>query len=81
MVNLLVMKLLVEKIMLWYQRLGHDGEKGLRALKNKILIEGLNDCNLELNFCEHCVYEKQYHVPFFLVLISLLWFDNSMMNH
>ena len=35
--------LLAEKTMLWHQRLGHIGEKGLQTLKNKNLIDGLND--------------------------------------
>lgn len=51
--------------MLWHQRLDHIGEKGLKALKNKNLVEGLDDCNLEFNFCEHCVYGKQHRVSFY----------------
>ena len=46
-------KFLAEKTMLWHQRLGHIGEKGLRTLKNKNLVDGLDDCNLEFDFCEH----------------------------
>ena len=57
--NTLEGKLLVEKTMLWHLRFGHIGEKGLRTLKKKNLVEGLNDCNLEFEFCEHCVYGKQ----------------------
>ena len=60
--NTLEGKLPVEKTMLWHMRFGHIGEKGLKTLKNKKLIEGLNDCNLEFDFCEHCVYSKQNHV-------------------
>lgn len=40
------MKLHAEKTMLWHQGLGYIGEKGLRTIKNKSLVEGLNDCNL-----------------------------------
>ncbi|GLJ33476.1 hypothetical protein SUGI_0673510 [Cryptomeria japonica] len=58
-------KLPIEKTMLWHQRLGHIGEKGLRTLKNKNLVEGLNDCNLDFDFCEHCIYGKQNHVQFY----------------
>ena len=58
-------KLLAEKTMLWHLRFGHIGEKGLRTLKNKNLVEGLNDCNLEFDFCEHCVYGKQNRVQFY----------------
>lgn len=45
-----------EKTMLWCQRLGHIGEKDLRTLKYKNLVNGLNDCNLEFDFYEHCIY-------------------------
>ena len=58
-------KLPAEKTMLWHQRFGHIGEKGLRALKNKNLVEGLSDCNLDFDFCEHCIYGKQNHVHFY----------------
>ena len=51
--NTLEGKLPAEKTMLWHLRFGHIGEKGLRTLKNKNLVEGLNDCNLEFDFCEH----------------------------
>jgi hypothetical protein len=60
----LEVKLPVEKTMLWHQRLGQIGEKGFKTLKNKILIERLNDCNLEFNFCEHYLYGNQHHVSF-----------------
>jgi hypothetical protein len=42
--------------MLWHQRLGHIGEKGLRVLKSKNLVDGLNDCVLQFDFCKHCIY-------------------------
>ena len=51
--------------MLWHQKSGHIGEKGLRALENKNLVEGLSDYNLYFDFCEHCIYEKQNHVQFY----------------
>lgn len=63
--NTLEGKLPVEKTMLWHMRFGHIGEKGLRTLKTKNLVEGLNDCNLEFDFYEHCVYGKQNHVQFY----------------
>ena len=62
--NTLEGKLPVEKTMLWHMRFGHIGEKGLRSLKTKNLIEGLNDCNLEFDLFEHCVYGKQNRVHF-----------------
>lgn len=37
----------VEKTMLWHQKLGHIGEKGLWDLEKKIMVDGLNDCSLE----------------------------------
>ena len=55
-------KLPMEKTMLWHQRLSHIGEKGLHTLKNKNLIDGLNDYNLEFYFCEHCIYGKKNHI-------------------
>jgi hypothetical protein len=35
------------------------------SLKNKNLVDGLNDCSLEFDFCEHCIYGKQNHVQFY----------------
>src|SRR5271155_4040875 len=63
--NTLEGKLPAEKTMLWHMRFGHIGEKGLRTLKNKNLVERLNDCNLKFDFCEHCVYGKQNCVQFY----------------
>ena len=60
-VNTLEDKLPIEKTMLWHLRFGHIGEKGLKTL-NKNLIEGLNYCNCEFDFCEHYIYNKQNHV-------------------
>ena len=54
-----------EKTMLWHQRLNHIDEKGLRTLKNKNIVDGLNDYNLEFDFCEHCIYGKQNHIQFY----------------
>jgi hypothetical protein len=45
-----------EKVMLWHQRLGHIGEKGLRLLHNKGMVEGMSNFSLDFDFCEHCVY-------------------------
>ena len=72
--NTLEGKLPTEKTMLWHMRFGHIGEKGLRTLKNKNLIEGLNDCNIEFDFYEHCVYGKKIMFNFTLVLTNLLMF-------
>ena len=50
--------------MLWSQRLGHIGEKGLRALQGKGMVEGMTDCTLDFYFCEHCIYGKHNRVRF-----------------
>jgi hypothetical protein len=56
------------------------GEKGLWALKNKNIVDGLNDCSLEVDF-EHCIYGKDNHVQFYYYshkssrLLDLIHFD------
>eukprot|EP00253_Pinus_taeda_P018684 PITA_18684 len=45
-----------EKTMLWHQRLGHIGEKGLRILHGKGMVEGMSNSSLDFDFCENCVY-------------------------
>ena len=50
--------------MLWHQRLGHIGEKGLQSLQGKGMVEGMSNGNLDFNFCEHCLYGKQNWVKF-----------------
>ena len=52
------------KMMLWHQRLGHIGEKGLRALQGKGMVESMTDCSLDFNFFEHCIYGKHNRVRF-----------------
>jgi hypothetical protein len=49
---------------LWHQRLGHIGEKGLRTLHGKGMVEGMSNCTLDFDFCEHCIYGKQNRVRF-----------------
>jgi hypothetical protein len=53
-----------EKVMLWHQRLGHIGEKGLRLLHGKGMVEGMSNFSLDFDLCEHCVYGKQNRVRF-----------------
>ena len=53
-----------EKTMLWHQRLGHIGEKGLWILHRNGLVEGMSNFSLDFDFCEHCVYGKQNQVSF-----------------
>src|ERR1700733_1146620 len=49
-----------EKTMLWYQILGHIGEKDLRILHGK----GMSNSSMDFDFCENCVYGKQNRVSF-----------------
>jgi hypothetical protein len=48
-----------KKTMLWHQRLGHIGEKGLLILHGKGMVEGMSNCALDFDFCEHFIYGKQ----------------------
>ena len=50
--------------MLWYQKMGHIGGKGLRIMHNKSMVKGFPYCNLEVDFCEHCIHGKQNRVRF-----------------
>eukprot|EP00253_Pinus_taeda_P033978 PITA_33978 len=45
-----------EKTMLWHQRLGHIGEKDLRILHGKGMVEGMSNSCLNFDFYENCVY-------------------------
>jgi hypothetical protein len=53
-----------EKVMLWHQRLGHIGEKGLQLLHSKGMVEGMSNYSLDFDFCEHCLYGKHNQVRF-----------------
>eukprot|EP00253_Pinus_taeda_P014200 PITA_14200 len=53
-----------EKTMIWHQRLGNIGEKGLRPLHGKGMVEGMSNISLDFDFCENCVYGKQNRVRF-----------------
>eukprot|EP00253_Pinus_taeda_P007441 PITA_07441 len=53
-----------EKTMLWHQRLGHIGEKGLRILHGKGMVASMSNSSLDFDFCENCVYGKQNRVSF-----------------
>jgi hypothetical protein len=50
--------------MLWHQRMGHIGDKGLLSMHKKGMVEDFLECNLEVDFCEHCIYGKQSRVRF-----------------
>jgi hypothetical protein len=47
-----------KKTMLWHQRLGHIGEKGLQTLHGKGMVEGMSNCTLYFDFCENFIYGK-----------------------
>jgi hypothetical protein len=53
-----------KKTMFWHQRLGHIGEKGLQTLHGKGMVEGMSNCTLDFDFCEHCIYGKHNRVRF-----------------
>jgi hypothetical protein len=50
--------------MLWHQRLGNIGEKGLITLHDKGMVEGMSKSTLDFDFCEHCIYGKHNRVRF-----------------
>ena len=52
------------KKMLWHKILGHIGEKGLQALQGKCMVEGMTDCTLDFDFCEHSIYGKENRLRF-----------------
>ena len=33
-------------------------------MHNKCMVEDFHECNLEVNFCEHCIYGKEIRVRF-----------------
>jgi hypothetical protein len=49
-----------KKTMLWHQRLGHIGEKGLQTLHGK----GMSNCTMDFDFYEHFIYGKYNRVRF-----------------
>ena len=44
--------------------LGPIGEKGLRILHGKGMVEGMSNCTLDFDFCEHLIYGKHNRVRF-----------------
>ncbi|KAK3005783.1 hypothetical protein RJ639_017384 [Escallonia herrerae] len=47
---------------LWHHRLGHLSESGMKILHSKNALPGMK--NIQLDFCEGCVYGKQKRVSF-----------------
>jgi hypothetical protein len=60
MINIVLGK----KTMLFYQRLGHIGEKGLQTLHSNGMFEGMSNCTLDFDLCQHCIYGKHNRVRF-----------------
>ena len=54
----------IDSTNLWHERMGHIGEKGLRAMKRKGMVEGFLQCGLEVDFCEHSIYVKKRQSQF-----------------
>ena len=50
---------------LWHHSLGYMSEKGMQILHSRKLLLGLEQIDLE--FCEHCVYGKHKRVWFLRV--------------
>jgi hypothetical protein len=50
---------------LWHHRLGHINEKGMQILHKRNLLPDLKQ--IDLDFCEHCIYGKQKRVRFLKV--------------
>ena len=50
--------------MLWHQRLGHIGGKGLQSLQGKCIVQGMSNCNSYFDFYEHGLYGKHNQVKF-----------------
>ena len=51
---------------LWHHRLGHVSEKGMHILHKILLLLDIKQIDLDL--CEHCVYEKNIRESYFLEL-------------
>ena len=50
---------------LWHHKMGHMSEKGMQILHKRNLLPDLKQ--IDLDFCEHCVYGKQKRVRFLRV--------------
>lgn len=50
--------------MLSHQTLEHIEEKDLRVLQGNGMVEGMSNCSLDFDFCEHCLYGKYNLVRF-----------------
>jgi hypothetical protein len=50
---------------LWHHRLGHMSDKGMQILHKINLLSDIKQ--IDLDFCEHCVYGKQKRIRFLRV--------------
>jgi hypothetical protein len=50
---------------LWHHSLGHMSEKGMKILYKRIFLTNIKQ--IDLDFCEHCVYGKHKRVIFLRV--------------
>jgi len=55
-----------QKTTLWHQRLGHIGEKGLRILHGKGMVEGMSNSSLDFDFFVKIVYMEAESGEFLL---------------
>ena len=53
-----------EKVLQWHQILGNIGEKGLRLLHGKGMVECMSNFSLDFDFYEHLFYGKNNPVRF-----------------
>jgi hypothetical protein len=53
-----------KKTMLWHKKLGHIREKGLQTPHNKGMVEGISNCTLDFDLCEHYIYGKNNRLRF-----------------
>ncbi|KAE8715738.1 hypothetical protein F3Y22_tig00110160pilonHSYRG00308 [Hibiscus syriacus] len=51
-----------DSAMLWYLKLGHMSEQGMKILVEKKLLPGLTKVSLHL--CEHCITSKKHRLKF-----------------
>ena len=54
-----------EDAALWHHRLRHVNEKGIKILQSRNLLPVLK--NVDLDFCENCIYGKHKRVKFLRV--------------
>ena len=48
----------VDSTMLWHQRMGHINKNNLWVMHSKGMVEGMLYFSEEIEFYEHCVYDK-----------------------